>query len=59
MDHIFRAEHGLLGGDDLVEQRMLAASLLDHEELEKFDADAGLVVLEESRAIGTPVLPPL
>ena len=49
MDHIPRAEHGLLEIDDLVEQRMLAASLLDLDELEELNADAGLVVLEESR----------
>ena len=49
MDHIPRAEHGLLEIDDVVEQRMLAASRLDLDELEELNADAGLVVLEESR----------
>ena len=49
MDHIPRAEHGLLEIDDLVEQRMLAASLLDLDELEELNADAGLVVPQESR----------
>ena len=49
MDHISRAEHGLLECDDLVEQKMLTASLLDLDELEELNADAGLVVLEESR----------
>ena len=32
-----------------MEQRMLAASLLDLDELEELNADAGLVVLEEPR----------
>ena len=49
MDHIPRAEHGLLEIDDLVEQRMLAASLLDLDELEELNADAGLEVPQESR----------
>ena len=48
MDHVFRAEHGLLGSDDLVEQRVIAAMLLHCDELEELNADAGLVVPQES-----------
>ena len=49
MDHVFRPEHGLLGSDDLVDQRVIAAMLLHCDELEESNADAGLVVPQESR----------
>ena len=58
MDHILRAEQRLLDGDGLVEHRVIAASLLDCDELEKFDADARLVVPQESPN-GNPNLGPL
>ena len=48
MDHVFRVEHRFLECDDLVESRIVAASLLDVDELGELNADARLVVLEES-----------
>ena len=48
MDHILRAEQRLLHSDDLVEHRVIAASLVDRDELEELNADAGLVVPQES-----------
>ena len=47
--HVFRVQHRLLEIDDLVKQIILAAGLSDLDELDELNADAGLVVLEESR----------
>ena len=58
MNHILPAEHGLLGSDDLVEHRVIAAMLLHCDELEELNADAGLVVPQESPN-GNPNLGPL
>ena len=58
MDHVFRPKDRLLDSDDLVHHRVIAASLLDCDELEKFDADARLVVPQESPN-GNPNLGPL
>ena len=49
MDHILRAEQRILDSDDLVEHRVIAASLVDRDELEELNADAGPVVPQESR----------
>ena len=58
MDHILRAEQRLLDSDDLVEHRVIAASLMDRNELEELNADAGLEVPQESPN-GNPNLAPL
>ena len=58
MDHVFRPKDRLLDSDDLVHHRVIAASLLDCDELEKLDADARLVVPQESPN-GNPNLAPL
>ena len=57
MDHVSRPKHRLLASDDLVQHRVTAASLLNCDELEKFDADARLVVPQESPN-GNPNLAP-
>ena len=57
MDHVSRPKHRLLASDDLVQHRVTAASLLDCDELEKLDADARLVVPQESPN-GNPNLAP-
>ena len=58
MDHILRPKDRLFASDDLVHHRVIAASLLDCDELEKLDADARLVVPQESPN-GNPNLAPL
>ena len=49
MDHVSRPKHRLLASDGLVQHRVIAASLVDRDELEELNADAGLVVPQESR----------